>query len=232
MKKRLVVFSGSGISAESGLKTFRDSGGLWEKYDITEVATPEAFERNPELVLDFYNQRRKQAAEAQPNAGHLAIAELEEHFNTWVVTQNVDDLHERAGSSQVVHLHGEIRKVRSCDHPELIYDYGGKAIKLGDLCERGGQLRPHIVWFGEMVPEMERGWQIAAQADILLVVGTSLQVYPAAGLVQACRHDIPKYLVDPGEFEAYHTSNLKHIQEKASSGLPKLAKKLIAEYSR
>jgi len=190
--KHIVVLSGAGISAESGISTFRDAGGLWEGYDIRDVATPEAWNKNKALVLDFYNMRRKAALDAKPNAGHLALAELEKHFKVTVITQNVDNLHEKAGSTKVIHLHGELFKSRSTGDEKLIYDIEGWELKLGDKCEKGFQLRPHIVWFGEMVPMMDIAVEEAATADVFIVVGTSLQVYPAAGLMDYVAAESPK----------------------------------------
>jgi NAD-dependent deacetylase len=225
--KKIVVFTGAGISAESGISTFRDSGGLWEKYDLRDVATPEAWSRNPNLVLDFYNQRRKQVLEAQPNPAHKALVELEKKFHVQIITQNVDDLHERAGSKKVLHLHGEIRKSRSTVNPELIYDIKGSEIKAGDKCERGSQLRPHIVWFGEMVPEMDRAQDLSADADVFIIVGTSLNVYPAAGLVHHTRADCPIFIVDPNEVNNPGIKNLIMIREAAGKGVPVLVDKLL-----
>jgi len=192
--KKIVVLSGAGISAESGIKTFRDSGGLWEGYDVMEVASPEGWAKNPELVLDFYNQRRKKALTAQPNEGHKIIAELEKYFQVSVVTQNIDNLHEKAGSSHVTHLHGEIFQARSTLDPNLVYDIEGWELKLGDKCEKGSQLRPNIVWFGEMVPMMEVAVEEAISADIFIVIGTSLQVYPAEAITSNSM--IPALLAD------------------------------------
>jgi len=228
MKKKLVVLSGSGISAESGIPTFRDSGGLWEGYDISEVATPEAWTRNRELVLNFYNERRKAALAAQPNQGHKVLAELEKYFEVTVITQNVDDLHEKAGSSNIIHLHGELFKSRSTLDEQLIYDIEGWELKLGDKCERGSQLRPHIVWFGEMVPMMEIAAQEADRADIFVVVGTSLLVYPAAGLIHNVGSDVPIYIVDPSVPETGLGSRVKKIAESASTGLVKVREELMA----
>jgi NAD-dependent deacetylase len=227
MKPRLVVFTGAGISAESGIKTFRDSGGLWEEYDINEVATPQAWEKNRELVLDFYNKRRKQVLHANPNAAHYALVELEKKYDVHIITQNIDDLHERAGSKKVLHLHGEITKSRSTLDPTLVYPIKGEELRLGDKCEKGAQLRPHIVWFGEMVPAMEHAYMIAERADLFVVVGTSLAVYPAAGLIDYTPAQITKYLVDPGDIKVNGISNLKVIKEKASIGLPMLAEDLL-----
>jgi NAD-dependent deacetylase len=227
MKPKLVVFTGAGISAESGIKTFRDSGGLWEEYDINEVATPQAWEKNNALVLDFYNKRRKQVLEAQPNEAHYTLVELEKKYDVHIITQNIDDLHERAGSKKVLHLHGEIIKSRSTVDPSLIYKIKGADLKLGDKCEKGSQLRPHIVWFGEMVPMMETAYVIAEKADVFMVVGTSMAVYPAAGIIDYTPQEIPKYLIDPSDVKVNGISNLKIIKEKASVGLPALAKELM-----
>lgn len=216
------------MSAESGIKTFRDSGGLWEEFKIEEVATPEAWNKNPDLVLDFYNKRRKQIMEAGPNEGHKILASLEKHFDVQIITQNIDDLHERAGSRKVLHLHGEIMKARSSVNPELIYPIKKGEIKRGEKCTEGSQLRPHIVWFGEMVPEMDRAIDLTTGADIFITVGTSLVVYPAAGLVHYAPAAAPKYLVDPGEFESSLVKGLRHIREKASDGLKTLQKELLS----
>lgn len=227
MKPKLVVFTGAGISAESGIKTFRDSGGLWEEFDINEVATPQAWEKNQVLVLDFYNKRRKQVLEAKPNKAHYALVELEQKYDVQIITQNIDDLHERAGSKKVLHLHGEITKSRSTVDPSLVYKIAGEEIKMGDKCEKGSQLRPHIVWFGEMVPMMDTANVIAEKAEIFVVVGTSMAVYPAAGIIDYSPQDIPKYLIDPSDIKVTGISNLKIIKEKASIGLPKLASDLL-----
>jgi len=226
-KKNLVVFSGAGMSAESGISTFRDSGGLWEQYRLEEVATPEAWQRNPALVLDFYNQRRRQVMEARPNKGHEVIAALQEHFNVEVITQNIDDLHERAGSKQVLHLHGEIMKSRSSRYSQLIYNLDHWEMKMGETCEKGTQLRPHIVWFGEMVPEMDRAILLAEQADIFITVGTSLNVYPAANLLNFVPDKAPKYLIDPGNFSLHHIPGLIHYQKTAGEGLQLLRELLL-----
>ncbi|MBT3750479.1 MAG: NAD-dependent deacylase [Bacteroidetes bacterium] len=198
-KKRLVVLSGAGMSAESGIRTFREMGGLWEEYDVMEVASPEAWERDPELVLRFYNERRKALLNCQPNPGHLALAEMEHDFDVHIVTQNVDDLHERAGSSKIMHLHGELKKVRSSRDESLVHELDGWELKMGDLCEKGSQLRPHIVWFGEAVPMIPRAVRIVEKADILLIIGTSLQVYPAASLIHYVKGGTPVYVIDPNE---------------------------------
>jgi NAD-dependent deacetylase len=227
MKPKLVVFTGAGISAESGIKTFRDSGGLWEEFDINEVATPQAWEKNKELVLDFYNKRRKQVLEAQPNKAHYALVELEQKYDVQIITQNIDDLHERAGSKNVLHLHGEITKSRSTVEPSLVYKIKNAEIKLGDKCEKGSQLRPHIVWFGEAVPMMDIANLMAEKADIFMVVGTSMAVYPAAGLIDYSPQHIPKYLIDPSDVKVNGIANLTVIKEKASVGLPILLEKLM-----
>lgn len=226
--KKLVVLSGSGISAESGIPTFRDSGGLWEGYDISEVATPEAWTRNRELVLNFYNERRKAALNAQPNKGHIILAEMEEHFDITIITQNVDNLHEKAGSKKIIHLHGELFKSRSTLDESLIYDVEGWELKLGDKCERGSQLRPHIVWFGEMVPMMEAAVIVAEKADIFLVVGTSLLVYPAASLIHSVGRDVPIYIVDPNQPETGLGNRVKKFQEKAGTGMAKVRDELMS----
>ncbi len=226
-QKKIIVFSGAGISAESGIKTFRDSGGLWEEYDISEVATPEAFEKDPEKVLHFYNQRREQVIDSEPGEAHKAVARLEEKFDVKVVTQNIDDLHERAGSSQVLHLHGEIRKARSSVDPHLLYDVGKEGIHPGDKCDRNSQLRPHVVWFGEAVPMMEVAIHEMADADFLLIVGTSLNVYPAAGLVMYTPTESRKYLIDPKATDFPEIDNLEVIREKAGKAVPELVQQWL-----
>ncbi len=215
------------MSAESGIKTFRDSGGMWEEFRIEDVATPEAWARNPTLVLDFYNKRRKQVMDSQPNEGHKILAALEKHFDVHIITQNIDDLHERAGSKKVLHLHGEIMKARSSVDPVLIYPLKKSDIKSGEKCEKGSQLRPHIVWFGEMVPEMDRAIDLATEAEIFITVGTSLVVYPAAGLIHYAPAKSLKYLVDPGDFELSLVKDVRHIRQKASEGLKQLEKELL-----
>lgn len=225
--KKLVVLSGAGISAESGIPTFRDSDGLWEGYDVMEVATPEGWNKNPGLVLEFYNQRRKRALEVKPNRGHEIIAELEKHFDVTVVTQNVDNLHERAGSSHVIHLHGSLFESRSCKDQSLVYPVEGWELKLGDRCEKGSQLRPNIVWFGEMVPLMDVAAQYAAKADVFLVVGTSMVVYPAASLIHYVPLEAMKFVVDPKLPDIGHLPYLKMIQDKASTGMEIVKKELL-----
>ena len=225
----MVVLSGAGVSAESGIKTFRDSGGLWEGHDVMDVASPEGWHRDPEVVLEFYNHRRKDALTAKPNIGHLIIAELEEHFNVTVITQNVDNLHEKAGSSKVIHLHGELFKSRSTLDPALVYDISGWELKLGDKCEKGSQLRPHIVWFGEMVPLMDIAIEEAITADYFIVIGTSLQVYPAAGLIEYTRQSIPIFVIDPNLPYITPRPNLYLIEEVGSVGMGIVKKKLTEE---
>ncbi|GHV18029.1 NAD-dependent protein deacylase [Bacteroidia bacterium] len=225
--KHLVVLSGAGMSAESGIATFRDSGGMWEQYPIEDVATPEGFRRNPQLVLDFYNARRKAAFEAKPNGGHIGLAEMEKDFKVSIITQNVDDLHERAGSSNVLHLHGELSKVRSTADPSSIYTLtpDKPEIHIGDKCEKGSQLRPHIVWFGEAVPMIEKAIETVNTADILVIIGTSLNVYPAAGLLNYANPDTPVYLIDPKEVNA-HRQGIHFIQKGASEGVEELRRSL------
>ena len=225
-KKKIVVFSGAGMSAESGIKTFRDAGGLWEEYKIEEVATYNAWTKNQKLVLDFYNQRRKQIMESSPNAAHKLVAELQKKFDVQVITQNIDDLHERAGSKKVLHLHGEIMKSRSSVSSDLIYNLDDWEIKEGDLCEEGSQLRPHIVWFGEAVPEMDKATTLAEEADIFITIGTSLNVYPAANLIHVVDSTVPKFLIDPGDFNLDYIKNLTVIKAKAIEGMEILIKKL------
>ncbi len=226
-RKKIIVFTGAGISAESGLKTFRDSGGLWEEYNVEDVATPEAWEKNPALVLDFYNLRRRQAVNAKPNPAHYALVKLEKRFDVQIITQNIDDLHEKAGSKNILHLHGEITKCRSSVDDSLVYPMKGKDLKLGQRCEKGSQLRPHIVWFGEAVPMMEVAASLATTADLFLIIGTSLNVYPAAGLVNYVPEIAPKYLVDPSAFSKDYIQNLTVIKETAGKGVPELVEKLL-----
>jgi NAD-dependent deacetylase len=220
-KKKLVVLTGAGISAESGLKTFRDSDGLWEGYDINEVATATAWKRNPALVLEFYNVRRKGVKEAKPNAAHYGLAELQDDFDVRIVTQNIDDLHERAGSGNVLHLHGEIFKMRSMNDEGLVYPIYDD-IKLGDKADDGAQLRPHIVWFEEAVPMMEEATRLVRQADIFVVVGTSLVVYPAAGLVNYAPYQVPKFIVDKKIPYTSSLYNLSVIEKPATEGVKEL----------
>lgn len=226
--RKLIALTGAGISAESGIATFRDAGGLWEGYKVEDVATPEAWRRNQELVLDFYNQRRKKALEVKPNRGHEILAELEKNFDVTIITQNVDNLHERAGSSHVLHLHGSLFESRSTKNPKLIYPIKGSELNLGDVCELGSQLRPNIVWFGEAVPMMEVAADIAGQSDIFLVVGTSMVVYPAAGLIDYVPDRVKKYVIDPKKPEILHVPNLEFITEKASVGMERVRKLLLA----
>jgi NAD-dependent deacetylase len=225
MKKHIVVLTGAGISAESGLKTFRDSDGLWMGYDVYEVASPRGWEKNPALVLDFYNMRRRDVASAKPNAAHIGLAELEKNYDVTIVTQNIDDLHERAGSTNVIHLHGEIFKMRSVDSERKIYDIRGD-ISLGDTAEDGHQLRPHIVWFDEPVPMIGIAAEIASRADIFVVVGTSLQVYPAAGLVQYAPTRAPKYIIDKKIPYISGYGDIVFIEKPATEGVGELLKKL------
>ena len=221
--KHIVVLTGAGMSAESGIATFRNSGGLWEQYAIEDVATPEGFRRNPELVLNFYNERRKAAFDAKPNRGHIGLAEMEADFKVSIITQNVDDLHERAGSTNVIHLHGELGKVRSTADPALIYTLTADSpeIHIGDKCEKGSQLRPHIVWFGEAVPMIEKAMKIVQTADSLVVIGTSLNVYPAAGLLNYIEPGIPIFLIDPNEVKTAQ-KGIHFIQKGASEGVAEL----------
>lgn len=227
--KKIVVLTGAGISAESGLKTFRDAGGLWEGHDIMKVASPEGWRENKELVLDFYNKRRRQLQEVEPNEAHQALVTLEDHYEVVVITQNVDDLHERAGSRRVLHLHGELMKARSSQDETLIYECRGD-IKVGDTCALGSQLRPHVVWFGEMVPMLEYAAVEISEADTVLIVGTSMQVYPAAGLVGYAPFQIPIYYVDPRpsiNYELSRLSTLRVVDQKASKGVPEVVSELI-----
>ena len=222
MAKKLVVLTGAGISAESGLATFRNSGGLWEGHKVEDVATPEAWHRNQELVLEFYNQRRKSALEAQPNRGHEILAELEKDFDVVIITQNVDNLHERAGSSHVVHLHGSLFESRSTVNPSLVYPIAGWQLKPGDKCDRGSQLRPNIVWFGEAVPMMDVAVELTVAADVFLVVGTSMVVYPAAGLINYVSRETKIFIVDPKIPDVPKLPNITCIAERASSGMNKV----------
>ncbi|MDO9000010.1 MAG: NAD-dependent deacylase [Bacteroidota bacterium] len=226
-KKSLIVFTGAGISAESGIKTFRDSGGLWEEFRIEDVATLEAWENNRELVLGFYNQRRKQLLEANPNAAHHFVAELQTKFDVQVITQNVDDLHERAGSKKVMHLHGELMKARSTVDPTLTYQLKKAELLVGDNCIKGSQLRPDIVWFGEDVPNMEKANGLAEKADLFVVIGTSLNVYPAAGIINFVKETAPKWLIDPNDFNLDYIKQLKHIKQTAVNGVNLLREELF-----
>lgn len=226
--KKLVVLTGAGISAESGIPTFRGADGLWEGHDVTAVASPEGWHKDRALVLHFYNQRRKAVRAAQPNEGHKILAELENHFDVNIITQNIDDLHERAGSTNILHLHGEIGKSRSTVDPNLVYDIEGWELNEGDLCEKNSQLRPHIVWFGEMVPMIEPAARLVAQADILLVVGTSLQVYPAAGLIHEVKSGTPIYVVDPSTPAYYGTEKITAIQKSAVEGMKEVQVMLLS----
>lgn len=231
--KHIVILSGAGISAESGLKTFRDADGLWEGHDVMKVASPQGFKENPELVLDFYNQRRRQLKEVLPNPAHFAIADLERDFKVNIITQNVDDLHERAGSTSVIHLHGELFKVRSVLDDDTSYTHTSDIV-LGDLAPDGGQLRPDIVWFGEAVPMMERAVEVIQSADVVIVVGSSMQVYPAASLVGYAPRGIEVYYVDPNpqvNSELAAHSTMKVVQSVASKGIPEVIAELYEKYS-
>jgi len=228
IRKRLVVLTGAGVSAESGIRTFRDMGGLWEEYDVMEVASPEGWRKNPQLVLQFYNERRRQLRDAKPNLGHMALAEAEKNFIVNIITQNVDDLHERAGSSNILHLHGELKKARSTDNPTNILDIGYKDVNWGDTCEKGFQLRPHIVWFGEEVPAMTDAIKLVQSAEIFAVVGTSLNVYPAAGLIDYVPKCCPIYLVDPNDVSVWRR-DVTVIKEKASTGVPKMLRMILGK---
>jgi NAD-dependent deacetylase len=227
--KKVIVLTGAGISAESGIKTFRDSDGLWENYPIEDVATPEGWKRDPELVLRFYNERRKQLSEVVPNDAHKALQRLEAQYDVQIITQNVDNLHERAGSSKVLHLHGLLTQARSSVDDSLVYEIGDKTIEVGDKCEKGSQLRPHIVWFGEMVPNIEIAAKLVAEADILMVIGTSLVVYPAAGLLHYAPKNCRKFLIDPNAPRPDYVGNITVIREKAGVGVPKLVEQLLNE---
>jgi len=228
--KKLVILTGAGMSRESGIRTFRETGGLWEEYDVNEVASPMGWNKNKELVLRFYNERRRQLADCEPNAGHRGVAALEEYFEVNIITQNVDNLHERAGSTKVLHLHGELTKVRSTSDPSLVYDIGYKDVNAGDLCEKGSQLRPHIVWFGEAVPMMDEAVKITSSADIFAVIGSSLNVYPAAGLISYAPKIASLWLIDPNDvFVPINKINV--IKEKSSDGLAILTERLLSMYN-
>jgi len=221
--KNFVVFTGAGISAESGLGTFRDSGGLWDNYKIEDVATPEAFQKNPGLVLEFYNIRRRQLLSATPNDAHYALNKLQENFNLQIITQNIDDLHERSGSNNVLHLHGKLMESKSVID-DIVYKIDGSELVLGDLCPNGGQLRPNVVWFGEAVPMMDKAIEIVKTADIFIIVGTSLNVYPAASLIHYTSNSCQKYIVDPNAAEE---NGISAIRQKASVGVPKLVDQIL-----
>ena len=225
--KKIVVLSGAGVSAESGIPTFRDADGLWEGYDMYAVATPEGWRKDPVLVLKFYNERRKKALDVKPNRGHAILAELEDHFDVTVITQNIDNLHEQAGSTNVIHLHGSLFESRSTVDDSLVYAIDGWELNPGDLCEKGSQLRPNVVWFGELVPMMEVAARYASVADIFLVVGTSMLVYPAAGLIHYVNEEVPKFVVDPKLPDLASIPNLTMIEEKASTGLEKVKEILL-----
>lgn len=227
-KRKVVILSGAGISAESGIKTFRDSGGLWENHRIEDVASPEGWQRNPKLVLDFYNQRRRQLLQAQPNRAHYALAELEKKFEVTIITQNVDDLHERGGSTKIIHLHGELLKARSEKNEQIVQPQTAD-IQIGDKAPDGAQLRPHIVWFGEPVPEIENAVPYVKAADIFIVIGTSLAVYPAAGLIHYTTYESEKWLIDPNEMPLPRIPNLKFINEKATVGVDFLVNRLLSD---
>ena len=222
--QRIVVFTGAGISAESGLGTFRDSGGLWEQYKIEDVATPEAFDKNPELVLNFYNLRRKQLLDSKPNVAHFALNQLSEKYYLNIITQNIDDLHERSGNKKVLHLHGKLKEAKSSVDNSLVYPIKGSELKIGDLCERGSQLRPNVVWFGEAVPKMIDAISITKKADVFIVIGTSLNVYPAASLLNYTNNANRIILIDP---KAEEERSIEVIKEKATIAVPKLVEELL-----
>jgi NAD-dependent deacetylase len=224
---KIVILTGAGISAESGLKTFRDSDGLWEGYNIEDVATPEAWERDPVLVQNFYNERRRSVLEAQPNAAHYALARLEEKYKVTIITQNIDDLHERAGSTNVVHLHGIITRSQSSRNAKLTYPIDGWELGMDEVCQLGSPLRPHVVWFGEMVPMIETAAQICTTAGLFILIGTSLAVYPASGLINYVPADVPKYIIDPKIPTVYNVANITKIEAKASIGVPALVDELM-----
>jgi NAD-dependent deacetylase len=228
--KKLVILTGAGMSSESGIRTFREAGGLWEEYDVTEVASPMGWWKNQDLVLRFYNERRTQLAACEPNAGHKGVAALEKYFNVNVITQNIDNLHERAGSTKILHLHGELTKARSTADPSLVYDIGYKEIKSGDKCEKGSQLRPHIVWFSEAVPMMDEAISITSGADIFVVIGSSLNVYPAAGLIDYTPEHTSLWLIDPNDVVVPAWRKVEVIKAKASEGVEILTRKLFADH--
>jgi len=225
MPKNVVVLTGAGISAESGLKTFRDAGGLWEGHNVYDVATPEAWQRNPELVQQFYNERRKSVLDASPNEAHLSLVKLAAGYNVSIITQNIDDLHERAGSTDILHLHGIITKSQSNKNAELTYDIEGWELKMGEFCELGTQLRPHVVWFGESVPMIERAANLCQVADIFIIIGTSLQVYPAAGLIDIVPATALKFIIDLNQTSV--PGDVESVKESASTGVPKLVDRLL-----
>lgn len=231
MKKKLIVLTGAGMSAESGIATFRDSDGLWENYPVEQVATPEAFDADPELVLRFYNMRRQELIKVKPNEGHYGLARLEDKFDVQIITQNIDNLHEQAGSSDVLHLHGELMKARSTRDESLIYDLDpeNSDIKLGDKCALGSQLRPHIVWFGEAVPMISDAATITEQADVFVIIGTSMNVYPAAGLLSYVNRGVPVYLIDPKDVQVGRR-DVVHIKKGASEGVKELTKILLENH--
>ncbi len=224
--RKLVVLTGAGISAESGIKTFRDMGGLWEEYDIMQVASPQGWAKNSEMVQKFYNERRKQLLDCKPNKAHSGLVELERYFDVQIITQNIDDLHERAGSKNILHLHGELRKSQSTRYPELIYEIDGWEIREDDRCQKGFPLRPFVVWFGEPVPLMERAVEITAQSDVFVVIGTSLNVYPAASLLDYIPKNVPIYLIDPNEVSYFGRAGVDVIKENASAGVQILFERL------
>lgn len=227
--KKLIILTGAGISAESGLKTFRDSDGLWEGYDIEEVATPQGWRKNPALVQEFYNMRRKSVLEAQPNAAHYALVKLEEKYDVTIITQNIDDLHERAGSTKVVHLHGIITRSQSDVDPTLTYPIDGWELKMGDVCELGSQLRAHVVWFGEDVPMIETAARICSGADVFMLIGTSLAVYPAAGLINYVPNFAPQYIIDPNIPQVRQSALVHKIEARATIGVPQVVEELLAK---
>ena len=229
VKKRLVVLTGAGMSAESGLRTFREMGGLWEEYDVYEVASPGGWAKDRALVLRFYNERRKQLLETTPNRGHLGLVDLENNFDVQIITQNIDDLHERAGSKNIFHLHGELRKSQSTADPGLVYDIEWWELNEGDLCEKGSQLRPHVVWFGEAVPAIEEAAEIVSTAHVFIIIGTSMNVYPAAGLINNVPEAAPIYIIDPSEVSVPGYSRIKVIRKKAGEGIEELIRELKEE---
>lgn len=231
-KKNIVILTGAGISAESGLGTFRDVGGLWDEFDINEVATPEAWEKNPTLVLDFYNKRRKIVLDSSPNQAHICLAELEDYFEVHIITQNIDNLHERSGSSNVIHLHGEILKAQCSVNDQEVVEMEKSDIQIGELSSSGHQLRPHVVWFGEAVPRMYEAEQLVGEADIFIVVGTSLNVYPAANLIYSCKKSCEKYIVDLNDLSKVKFKNLTLLKGNASERLPELVDTLIKNHTK